>query len=101
MQYSSAKLAALRKLEPEIRDAGRCFITDGGFHPGLPAALVRYAAAQFDRLLRANVGSVIKIDWRKLDVGPATIEELARELLGYQPLEYRGGAWRPASAKAM
>ena len=101
VQYSSAKLAVLQNLEAEICAAGRCFITDGGFHPGLPGVLVRYAAAQFDRLLRANVGSVIKIDWKKLDVGPATIEELARELLGYQPLEYRGGAWRPASAKAM
>jgi len=44
-----------------------CFIADGGFHPGLPAALVRYVAPHFDRLEKANVGSVINVDWASLD----------------------------------
>jgi hypothetical protein len=101
VQYSSAKLAALRKWEPDIRAAGRCFITDGGFHPGLPAALVRHIAGRFDRLLRADVGSVIKIDWRTLDLGPATTEELVRELAGYQALECRAGVWQRASMRSM
>ena len=101
VQYSSAKLDTLRQLEPQISAAGRCFITDGGFHPGLPAALVRYIAPRFDRLLRADVGSVIKIDWRSLDLGPATMEELVRELANYQALECRAGEWRPASARSM
>jgi hypothetical protein len=34
----------------QIAAAGRGIITDGGFHPGMPAALVRYAAPCFDAL---------------------------------------------------
>ena len=58
-QFSRAKVAALQKMAARIQAAGRCFITDAGFHPGLPAALVRYAATRFDRIQTANVGSVI------------------------------------------
>jgi saccharopine dehydrogenase (NAD+, L-lysine-forming) len=94
-QFSRAKVAALQKMAPRIQAAGRCFITDAGFHPGLPAALVRYAAARFDRLQTANVGSVIRIDWRTLDVSPATIDELVTEFRDYQSLHYKDGRWRP------
>lgn len=96
LQYSSAKIAALQALSEEIAAAGACFVTDGGFHPGLPAALVRSLAGRFDpgRLSRAIVGSVIQIDWRTITAGPATIEELARELADFQMLEFRDGAWR-------
>ncbi len=66
VNFSERKTAVLRQLAPEIEEAGLCFITDGGFHPGVPAALVRYAAPRFDQLEQANVASVIKIDWRQL-----------------------------------
>ena len=94
VQYSTAKLATLRALEGAIQRAGLCFITDGGFHPGLPAALVRYAAGQFDRLDSARVGSVIKIDWAGLDFSPATVQELTGELLDFQMASYRDGRWQ-------
>ena len=94
LQYSTAKLRVLQSLSPKIESAGCCFITDGGFHPGLPAALVRYIATRFDRLEKARVGSVIKIDWSGLDLGIATIEELLREFLDFQMLIYQDGAWR-------
>ena len=96
LQYSTAKLRVLRSLSLEIESAGCCFITDGGFHPGLPAALVRYIATRFDHLQKAQVGSVIKIDWSTLDLGIATIEEFLREFLDFQMLVYQGGAWRRA-----
>jgi saccharopine dehydrogenase-like NADP-dependent oxidoreductase len=38
----------LQESEAQLVIAGRCFITDGGFHPGLPGVLVRYAAGFFD-----------------------------------------------------
>lgn len=93
VQYSAAKVEMLRTLQGDIERAGLCFITDGGFHPGLPAALVRFAASRLDRLETANVGSVIKIDWRELRFSPATIEELVREFQGFEPLRYRAGRW--------
>ncbi|MEW6569276.1 MAG: saccharopine dehydrogenase NADP-binding domain-containing protein [Chloroflexota bacterium] len=92
--YSTRKLRLLREMAPAIEAAGRCFITDGGFHPGLPALLIRFAASRFDQLCSARVGSVIQIDWRGLEFAPETVEELVAEFRDFQMLDYRGGAWR-------
>jgi saccharopine dehydrogenase (NAD+, L-lysine-forming) len=97
IQYSTKKIAALKSMEAEIEKAGLCFITDGGFHPGLPAALIRYAAGCFDTLEKANVGSVIKIDWNTLPVTDATIDELVEEFNDFQMLVYKDGRWKKAS----
>ncbi len=101
IQYSTAKIRQLQSLAGEITAAGRCFITDGGFHPGLPAALVRYAALQFDELHSAQVGSVIKIDWGELDLGQATMEEFVGEFIDFKPLVYRNERWQDLGAAAM
>ncbi len=101
VQYSTQKLAELQTLSNEIEAAGCCFISDGGFHPGLPAALIRYVAPCFDRLDNANVGSVIKVDWSSLDLAPSTMEEFVGEFMDFQSLTYRDGRWQKASALAM
>ncbi len=72
LQYSNEKMAILQEMEEEIKEAGRYFITDGGFHPGLPAVLVRYCARFFDQLMAANVGSVIKVEWSSLSLSEST-----------------------------
>jgi hypothetical protein len=97
VQFSSSKLDVLKSMQQEIEAAGRCFITEGGFHPGLPAALVRYATLQLDVLEKANVGSVIKIDWAKLDVADSTLDELIAELNSFSMLLFKDGQWKKAS----
>ncbi len=97
VQYSTKKVAALQAMSAEISQAGRCFITDGGFHPGLPAALIRYVAPSFDRIEFAQVGSVIQIDWRKLPITDATVFEMVEEFSDYQPFSFKDGSWKPAS----
>jgi saccharopine dehydrogenase (NAD+, L-lysine-forming) len=92
-QYSTPKLAALRRIAPEIEAAGLCFVTDGGFHPGLPAALIRYASGRLERLRRARVASVIQINWSALDLSPATVREMVLEFKDYQALHYRNRRW--------
>lgn len=94
VQYSLSKLGVLRSLESEISRSGRCFITDGGFHPGLPAALVRWAGGKMDALRSANVGSVIQIDWRALTIDPGTAAEMVREFADFSSLFFQGGRWR-------
>ncbi len=76
VQYSPSKIALLKTMADSIEQAGCCFITDGGFHPGLPGLMVRYAALFFDQLESARVGSVIKEDWKNLLVEESTINEL-------------------------
>lgn len=97
IQYSPQKIAILRSMELEIRQAGRCFITDGGFHPGLPALLVRFAAQAFDVLESARVGSVIKEDWAKLQIEDATVEELLWLMNDFEMQVYKAGMWRKVS----
>ena len=99
--YSPTKLTALQTLANQIEAAGCCFITDGGFHPGLPAAMVRYAARQLECLSIANVGSVIKVDWAGLDVGNETVEELLSEFMSFKSLVYKNGSWQDAGIAAM
>ena len=93
-QYSTRKLDVLRGLEASIEAAGRCFVTDAGFHPGLPAALVRYAAGRLPSIRRARVASVLQVNWKELEFSPATLEEMASEFADFQSLHYRDGRWR-------
>ena len=101
IQYSTRKTAALQSLSGEIEAAGRWFVTDGGFHPGLPAALVRFAAPCFDRLEMAVVGSVIKENWAALDLPDETLIELVEELNDFVPLTFKDGCWQKAPLAGM
>lgn len=91
------KRVALQALRPCIERAGRCFITDGGFHPGVPAALVHYAAPHFDRLETGIVSSLIRVDWKARDFSEATALEMIEEVGAYNPVLFRDGAWRRVS----
>lgn len=93
INVSDRKTSVLRSLTPEIKKAGLCFVTDGGFHPGMPAALVRYASLLFDQLEHANVSSVIQQDWNDIDVGNDTIDEMLGELTIMKTSYYRNGKW--------
>ena len=101
VQYSSTKLQILKSMQGEIERTRLCFITDGGFHPGLPAAMVRLGAERFDNLESANVGSVIKINWNTLDLSPATMEEFVGEFMNFQTLHFKDRRWQKVSALAM
>ena len=93
VQYSTAKVNALKSMQEEIERAGCCFITEGGFHPGLPAALVRYAVPCFDRIEKANVGSVIKMNLKELSVSESTVEEMVEEIMEFLPVYFKNGTW--------
>ena len=101
IQYSIKKIELLCSLADAIRNAGCCFITDGGFHPGLPAFMVRYAAQSFDQLHIARVGSVIKQDWKHFDVDVSTIYELVELINDIEMATYRDGNWQKVSLFGM
>ena len=101
IQYSTQKVTLLKSMQKDIKAAGHCFITDGGFHPGLPAALVRYAAQHLDTLEKAIVGSVIKEDWRRLSPANDTLVELLEEINDFVPLIFKEGRWKKAGMYGM
>lgn len=88
------KLDTLRRSEQAFAERGMTVITDAGFHPGLPAALVRHAALRFDELKTANVGSYIGIPWNEIEASGNTMGEFAEELLHFQPKIFLDGTWQ-------
>jgi saccharopine dehydrogenase (NAD+, L-lysine-forming) len=93
IHYPQGILRSLKKMAPDLEAAGRCFITQAGFHPGLPSAFIRYAAREFTGLRRA----VTAIAFRTRDTGsPDSARELVEEFRNYKAEVFQHGAWRVA-----
>ena len=84
IQYSSRKLEILRSLKPELERAKVCFVTEAGLHPGLPSALVRHAAQEFEVLEKARVALVCNPEGGLPRTGGA--DELMDSFREYEPL---------------
>jgi len=95
IQYSSHKLKILHTLEEEIQEAGLCFITEAGYHPGLPSVMVRYAASQLDKLERAYTAGYLNIG-NSLPYSEA-VDELMEAFKNYQAQTFKDGQWTKPS----
>jgi saccharopine dehydrogenase-like NADP-dependent oxidoreductase len=84
--------ALLRDLEPSIRASGRCFITQAGFHPGLPAAFIRHAASSLHSCWTATIGMAMNQPIEKAE----SIYELVDMVADYKAEVFDNGAWRTA-----
>lgn len=93
IQASTRKLATLRAVRDAIERSGCCFITDGGLHPGMPGAIVRFAAGFIDRPQRVRVGMLFNQDWAALDLPRQTTAEFVRELGEARLRVYQRGEW--------
>lgn len=91
---TTAKISVLKSLEPKINEKDLCFITDGGCHPGLPAAMVRFAAGRISTLQTAVVGGKFDLDWRALSFSEDTSVEFMDELKSMDMSAYVNGQWR-------
>ncbi len=99
VQLGAQKLALLQSVSDEIERAGRCFITEAGFHPGLPSALVRYAAANLD-----TIESAVTLGY--LNMGkhlPYTeaVDELVESFREYNGQVFKSGQWTKTNAYAV
>ncbi len=88
-----AKRQALEALCERIVQAGRCFITDGGYRPGIPAAMVRYAATQIPGLESALVASFFQVNWKEPQFATYTFDEFVDELKYFDQTFFKDGAW--------
>jgi len=91
VELGAQKLATLQALAPEIERAGRCFVTEAGFHPGLPAALVRYAAAHMERIEAAITAAYLNMG-QSLPYSEA-VDELMDVFQNYQAQVFKHGNW--------
>ena len=93
IQLSSKKLKLLRSLAPEIEKAGCCFVTEAGFHPGLPAALVRHAASRKPGLSTATIGCYLNLGHHLAYT--EAVDELMSVFRDYEGQVFEKGAWAP------
>lgn len=97
LQLSNELLTAEQALSDSIAAAGCCFVIQAGFHPGVPAALVRYAATRFEQLIKADVGAIVRPEGGfQYSSG---IDELIAMFADYQADAYVDGEWRVLKAK--
>jgi len=91
VQYSSKKIEILKAITPEIIKNDLCFVTEAGYHPGLPSAMVRYAAAQMDEIHSALTAGYLNMG-KSLPYSEA-VDELMEGFKDYQAQVYKYGAW--------
>lgn len=91
LQLGAKKLSVLKSLEAEIDRAGRCFVTEAGFHPGLLSALVRYAAGHLEQIDSAITACYLSID-KEIPYSDA-VDELVDIFRYYNAQVLRAGHW--------
>lgn len=85
----------LQALSSEITEAGRVFITQAGFHPGLPAVFVREAATYFDDYQKAVISMAMNARFEK----PESTHEILHEVGQSNAEILKDGEWRKATYK--
>ena len=55
IQFEPNVYYGLKSIEKEINKSNKLFITQAGFHPGLPAVFIREGAKYFDEYKKANI----------------------------------------------
>jgi hypothetical protein len=91
VQLGAKKFAYLKSIAGEIEAKGRCFITEAGFHPGLPAALVRFAAEHFDKIETATTAGYVSFP--KDQPYSEAVDELVDVFRDYQAQVFTNGYW--------
>jgi len=85
----------LETINPRIKQAGRCFITQAGFHPGLPAVYVRKGAQYFDRYDKAIIAFAMNARIEESE----SVLEIVDSIADYKPEFYQDGKWRIGTYK--
>ena len=94
---SPTKLDVLFRNAPNFEEKDICFVTDGGFHPGLPAALIRYCALQMDEIHKGNVFGALRIKMADTGATRSTQLEFVDELKHFNTSVYKEGKWQKLS----
>ena len=86
---------ALRAAADDIERNGLCFVTEAGAMPGLPSALVRFAADRLDHASSAAVATLMKVG----EIGIGSAEDMMRQLADV-PAVYDQSGWHRAGFTA-
>ena len=84
--------APLKSMDEDIKRAGRVFITQAGFHPGLPAAFVRRGASYFNQYDEATVSMSMNARFKSLE----STRELINLTRDADSEVFEDGSWKKA-----
>lgn len=90
IHYPQETVPVLKSFASEIEENGRTFVTQAGFHPGLPAVFIRKAASYFDSYERAMVATAMNTQF---DPGGA-VYEFVDSLSDYRTEAFEDGRWQ-------
>ena len=85
----------LEAMKQRIKSSGKCFITQAGFHPGLPAVYIRQGAQYFDRYDRAIIAFAMNVKIEKAE----SIYEIVDVFADYKPRYFKDGMWKIGTYK--
>jgi hypothetical protein len=85
----------LEKYRTQIIKKNRIFITQAGFHPGLPAPFIKHALDQFDKLLTANIAMAMNSKFEK----PESTYEIIHEAGENNSFVLKDNVWKKANYK--
>jgi saccharopine dehydrogenase (NAD+, L-lysine-forming) len=80
----------LEQMKQRIKQASCCFITQAGFHPGLPAVFIRKGASYFDRYDKAIIAFAMSFHVENAEL----VYELIDAVADYKPEFYQNGKWK-------
>ena len=83
----------LEELAQSVQEQGRVFITQAGFHPGLPAVFVRRGARYFDQYDKANIAMAMNARIER----PEQAAEFIPLVADFTGDICRDGSWRKAT----
>jgi hypothetical protein len=85
----------MQSLSSEIKNAHCVFITQAGFHPGLPAVFIRHASQYFDDYRKAVIYMAMNVKFEK----PESTYEVIRSIAEYNTEIFKNGNWEKITFK--
>ncbi len=89
---NAEKWSALRSLQDECLANDLAIVDDGGLHPGLPGAMIRFMAEKFS-LTSAWVAAKFDVKWSALGLARETVLDFVAEFETTDPSFYLDGEW--------
>lgn len=90
---SREKSVYLESHDRLFRERGLCYITDGGYHPGIPGTMVRRAEELCPGLHTVDIYGSFGLNWRKKRPSPETTEDFVHELKNMDMSVLKNGKW--------
>lgn len=90
---SESTLHDLGELVSSIQQQKRVFITQAGFHPGLPAVFIRYGAQYFDKYEKAIIAMAMNARFERAEQAA----ELIPLISDFNAEICKAGSWRKAT----